>query len=117
MKINKLKIIFLSLLMVLLTACNNNNDNDKDVANKAKGDDNISSFRTDSDSKNNLHTVPIKIQDAREVFKTINGKYAPDGQIEFKEADTGIQFGAMIPDQGPNVTQKKNDKKAQKAPE
>ncbi|HLU21737.1 MAG TPA: CAP domain-containing protein [Bacillaceae bacterium] len=116
MKINKLKIIFLSLLMVLLTACNNNNDNDKDVANKAKGDDNISSFRTDLDSRNYPHTVPIKIQDAKYEFKTIIGKYTPDGQIDFQESDKGIQFGDIVPDQGPNVTQKKNDKNAQKAP-
>ncbi|MEQ6377353.1 CAP domain-containing protein [Bacillaceae bacterium S4-13-56] len=59
--------------LLLLTSCNvNENDQGQNELNNEK--DNISSLRTDLDSKNYPHTQPVKIQDAKYEFRTINGK-------------------------------------------
>ncbi|SES96897.1 uncharacterized protein, YkwD family [Salinibacillus kushneri] len=63
----RLYISFISILFLLLAACNTEDN----ATNNGNNNDNISSIATDSSSKDYPHTMPIRIQDAKYEFKRV----------------------------------------------
>ncbi|QHS24390.1 SCP-like extracellular protein [Virgibacillus sp. MSP4-1] len=75
-------ISFISILFLLLAACNTQDN----ALNNGNNDDNISSIATDSSSKDYPHTMPIRIQDAKYEFKRVEMRQQhSDGQQQRKD--------------------------------
>ncbi|WP_141430736.1 CAP domain-containing protein [Bacillus sp. 03113] len=87
MKLNNLCINFtIGTLFLMLAACNNN-DQAQDKNNHINENDTISSLQTDLNSELYPHTQPVKIQDAKYEFETIENDQNMQLQIPQSQQD------------------------------
>ncbi|MFZ3579596.1 CAP domain-containing protein [Virgibacillus sp. DJP39] len=105
----KFYLIFISILFILLVACNTNEQSLDTNSRGLNEDDTISSLNTDSSSEGYPHTTPIKIQDAKYKFKVQLYKGDGDNNQNQQQQDTQMKVPQQNQIQNQDGTQQETD--------